>query len=131
MDKSGWVILARIRGHSITTGTYFCPFLNTFLCITALTWTFFTLSVDKARHFLNTYPPHVILTTPRTAMRGISTDYLALFMIFFIADEYITHARPLEQKHISLFNSIFIEDSSVILMILTITCDRNFSDSQN
>ena len=65
--KTGWVILARIWGHSITMWTKFCPFLNTFLPLTTLRWTFFTLSVDKDRHFLNTYPPylvHVIFNDP-------------------------------------------------------------------
>ena len=25
-----------------------------------LTWTFFTLNVDKKKHFLTTYPPHLV-----------------------------------------------------------------------
>ena len=45
--KSGWVILARIRGHSINTWTKFCPLLTTFLPLTILTWTFFTLSLQR------------------------------------------------------------------------------------
>ena len=52
---------------------------------------------------------------------ALRTDYLALFMIFFIADEYITHARPFLPKTYHSF--------SFILMIVTITCDREFSDN--
>jgi hypothetical protein len=47
---------------------------------------------------------------------ALRTDYLALFMIFFIADEYITHARPFLPKHNSSFLGL------QILTILEISC---------
>ena len=46
------------RGHSKTTWTRFWQFLTTYLPTS--TCTFFTLNVDKKKHFLTTYPPHLV-----------------------------------------------------------------------
>ena len=46
------------RGHSKTTWKRFWQFLTTYLPTS--TWTFFTLNVDKKKHFLTTYPPHLV-----------------------------------------------------------------------
>ena len=50
------------RGHSTTTWTEFCHFLTP--CVDS----FYTLSVDKNRHFLtpSTHPVHVVVECPLT-----------------------------------------------------------------
>ena len=46
------VLAYRIRGHSMTTWTQFCPFDH----LPPHTWTILILKVDKEGHFWTTYP---------------------------------------------------------------------------
>ena len=62
--KWQWGLL--LGGHSITTWTWFCPFLITYLPTS--TWTFYTLNVDNKLVFFDHLPPsscpHSFWTTP-------------------------------------------------------------------
>ena len=48
--------LCTVRGHSTTTWTEFCHFLTPRTVLDS----FYTLSVDKNRHFLTPSPPHLV-----------------------------------------------------------------------
>ena len=40
--------------------SYVDKILTIFDYLPTSTWTFFTLNVDKKKHFLTTYPPHLV-----------------------------------------------------------------------
>ena len=46
----------RAGGHSVTTWTIVCLFDHLATC----TWTFFILNMEENKHFLTTYPPHLV-----------------------------------------------------------------------
>ena len=68
------ILLILVRGHSTTTWTEFCHFLTPPPCVDS----FYTLSVDKNRHFLTPSPPHLVhvviecpLISPFTYLRSL------------------------------------------------------------
>ena len=58
-----------VRGHSTTTWTEFCHFLvPPPSCVDS----FYTLSVDKYRHFLTPSPPHLVHVVIEWPLRALS-----------------------------------------------------------
>ena len=64
---------------------YVDKILTIFDYLPTSTWTFFTLNVDKKKHFLTTYPPHlvhVVFERPPMSFHEFFQESFSIFRIF-------------------------------------------------
>ena len=57
--------------------SYVDKILTIFDYLPTSTWTFFTLNVDKKKHFLTTYPPHLVHVVFERPLRATKTPYVS------------------------------------------------------
>ena len=82
--------------------SYVDKILTIFDYLPTSTWTFFTLNVDKKKHFLTTYPPHLVQQPPidiqavsyngARTVHNIKSESLILRPIYYTALYKLQHS---------------------------------------